>query len=178
MADYLMTVFNNIVKRYRDMGDDTHAEVVDVRRAEVTLSLKPTITAGAYADGDAVGGLLEFEDAALNDGGGGIVKNMLIIDDAGQDATLELWLFNQEFTPIVDNAAWAPSELDLENWIGTLTTAELGWNAAGTPSTITIDTDLGYNLLGTSLFGQLVTRDIITPTATDDITVKIVLLQN
>lgn len=146
-----------------------------------TISLTPTITAGAYSAGDAVGGLLTFANAARVAGGGGVIKGVLIIDDAGQDAELELWLFNQTFTAMADNAAWAPSEADLENWIGTISTEEStnGWLAAGTPSTIDIEVSRRYDLTGTSIFGQLVNpSDTPTYVATDDLTVKICLLQD
>ena len=45
---------------------------VDVKTSGTTISQTPTITAGAYAEGDAVGGLLTFanaeEDDILGDG--------------------------------------------------------------------------------------------------------------
>ena len=141
----------------------------------------PTITAGIYADGQVVGGLLTFANMARVAGSGGILTQVLIVDDAGQDATLELWLFNQTFTAIADQGAWAPSEADLENCIGVISTAEssMGWRDAGTPSVIDIEVTKRIDLIGTSLFGQLVNRTT-TPTyaATDDITVKVPALQD
>ena len=145
-----------------------------------TISQTPTVTAGAYAADDAVGGLLTFANAARVSGGGGVVKTVVIIDDAGQDAELELWLFNQTFTAMVDNAPWAPAEDDLENLVGVISTEDSsqGWLDAGTPSAITIDVATRYDLAGTSLFGQLVTRGTPTFAATDDVTVKVGLLQD
>ena len=142
------------------------------------LVQKPTITAGAYSANDAVGGLLTFENAALVSGAGGFVTDMQIIDDAGQDAELELWLFDQTFTAMADNAAWAPSEADLENLIAIITTADGAWCAAGTPSVARVECLQRYELAATSLFGQLVTRGTPTYAATDDITVKIGIAQD
>ena len=148
----------------------------------ITLALTPTVTAGAYTAGDAVGGLLTFPLAARTNisEGGSILTNVLIIDDAGQDAELELWLFNQTFTAIADNAAWAPSEADLENCIGVVSTTGGIWRAAGTPSVCQIECTRRIDLVagGTSLFGQLVTRGTPTYAATDDLTIKIQLLQD
>jgi len=146
----------------------------------ITIAQTPTVTAGAYAAGDAVGGLLTFANAGRVSGGGGVVKTFTLIDDAGQDVTIELWLFNQTFTAMADNAAWAPSEADLENLVGIISTQEssTGWAAAGTPSAITVPCSLRYDVTGTSLFGQLVTRGTPTFAATDDVTVKIGLLQD
>jgi hypothetical protein len=145
-----------------------------------TIVQQPTVTAGAYSAGDAVGGLLTFANAARVSGGGGVIKSVTIIDDAGQDAELELWLFDRTFTAMADNAAWAPSEADLENLVGVISTADSarGWMAAGTPSVITIDVATRFDLNGTSLFGQLVTRGTPTFAATDDVTVKVGLLQD
>ena len=173
---------------YADLGSGEYAQKVDatgagnipVSSGGTTVSQTPTVTAGAYVAGDAVGGLLTFASAARETGGGGVLKTVVIIDDAGQDEELELWLFNQTFTAMVDNAAWAPSEADLENLVGVISTEDSaqGWLAAGTPSAITIDVATRYDLTGTSLFGQLVTRGTPTFAATDDVTVKVGLLQD
>jgi len=145
-----------------------------------TVSQTPEITAGAYSAGDAVGGLLTFANAARRSGGGGVIKTVTIIDDAGQDAELELWLFDRTFTAIADNSAWAPAEADLERLIGVISTEESsqGWLAAGTPSAVTIDVSARYDVTGTSMFGQLVTRGTPTYVATDDLTIKVGLLQD
>ena len=145
----------------------------------ITISQTPTVSAGvAYAADEAVGGLLTFADAARVVGGGGVIKDVIILDDAGQDAELELWLFNAAFTAMVDNAAWAPSEPDLRNLVAIITTSDGAWFAAGTPSAARVEVSQRYDLGGTSLFGQLVTRGTPTFAATDDITVIIGLLQD
>jgi hypothetical protein len=144
----------------------------------ITISQTPTITAGAYSAGDAVGGLLTFTGAGRVSAYGGVLTNVLLIDDAGQDAQLELWLFNQTFTAISDNAAWAPSEADLENLICVISSLDGIWTAAGTPSVSFIEKTIRYDLTGTNMFGQLVTRGTPTYVATDDLTVKVGLLQD
>lgn len=144
----------------------------------ITISETPTVTAGAYSANDAVGGLLTFELAARDDGKGGVVKDLLIIDDAGQDAEIELWLFNATFTAMVDNAAWVPSEADLRKLVAIISTSSGAWFAAGTPSVARVEVSQRYDLTGSSLFGQLVTRGTPTFVATDDITVIIGLLQD
>jgi len=153
---------------------------VNVVSEGATISQTPTVTAGAYSAGDAVGGLLTFANAARVSGGGGAIKDVLLVDDAGQDAELELWLFDRTFTAMADNAAWAPSEADLEHLVTVISTEDSarGWMAAGTPSAIEIEVARRYDLNGTSLFGQLVTRGTPTFAATDDLTVKVGLLQD
>jgi hypothetical protein len=144
----------------------------------ISISQTPTVTAGAYSADDAVGGLLTFANAGRFTGGSGVIKNIVIIDDAGQDAELELWLFNDTFTPISDNAAFAPAEADLHKLVGVITTENGTWFECGTPSVCDIEIAKGFNLVGTSLYGQLVTRGTPTFAATDDITVIINLLQD
>ena len=181
----------------KNAGDDTRATVganglyVDVRTIQAgethigqvsghgkTISQTPTVTAGAYSAGDAVGGLLTFANAARASAAGGVIKQVIILDDAGQDAETELWLFNATFTAMADNDAWAPSEADLRKLIGIVSTVDGSWFAAGTPSAARI-LDVGrYDLAGTSLFGQLVTRGTPTYAATDDVTIIVGLLQD
>ena len=143
-----------------------------------TISQTPTVTTGAYTAGDAVGGLLTFANAARVSGGGGVVKDLIILDDAGQDVELELWIFDSTFTAMADNAAWAPSEADLRKLVGIISTSDGAWFAAGTPSAARVEASQRYDLTGTSMFGQLVTRETPTFAATDDISVIIGLLQD
>lgn len=143
-----------------------------------TISQTPTVTAGAYSANDAVGGLLTFANAARSSGGGGVIKDVLFLDDAGQDVTLELWLFKDTFTAMADNAAWAPSQSDLRNLVAIITSDDGSWCAAGTPSACVVEVSQRYDCDGTALYGQLVTRDTPTFAATDDVTVIIGLLQD
>ena len=145
-----------------------------------TLTQTPTITAGAYSAGDNVGDLLTFANAALIAGGGGVIKQVEIIDDAGQDAKLELWLFDQTFTPGNDNDAWSAVEAELHNEVTIISTEDStrGYLSAGTPSVCSIEVARRYDCIGTSLFGRLVTRGTPTFVATDDLTIKISLLQD
>ena len=142
----------------------------------INVSQTPTVTAGAYLANDAVGGLLTFANAARVIGGSGVIKSAIILDDAGQDAETELWLFNATFVAMADNAPWAPSEADLRKLIAIITTENGAWFAAGTPSAAAVEVSQSYTLVGTSMFGQLVTRGTPTYAATDDVTVILSLM--
>ncbi len=83
-----VSVENTVVADVTGQGD------VPVSTNGGTKTQTPTITAGAYSAGDNVGGLLEFTNAALVAGEGGVIKQVEIIDDAGQEVELELWLFD------------------------------------------------------------------------------------
>ena len=151
------------------------ASVLSVNKG-TTISQTPTVTAGAYAANDAVGGLLTFANAVRNSGGGGIVKSLIILDDAGQDAALELWLFSETFTAIADNAAFDISQADLRNLVAIVATADGAYFASGTESAARVEASQRYDLAGTSLFGQLVTRGTPTYAATDDVTIVLGVL--
>ena len=143
-----------------------------------TFPVNLTVTAGAYAANDAVGGRIEFVNAARTAAGGGVIKDLIILDDAGQDAEMELWLFEDEFTAMANNAPWAPSEADLRLLVAIISTAGGAWFAAGTPSAARVEASQRYDCVGTSLYGQLVTRGTPTFVATDDVSVILGLLQD
>ena len=187
MADFLGEVFGVIRKRYKDMGDGTHAEVVAVGGSGSPLPVGgegdvftavPTITAGAYAAGDAVGELIELANAVREAGGGGFVVGIVAIDDAGQDAELEFWLFDDEITDVDDNDAWAPAEADLEHLVAIVSSNDGSWCAAGTPSALDVDAVRRFNVVDTSLYLKIVTRGTPTFAATDDLTVRVKIAQD
>jgi len=145
----------------------------------ITISQTPTVTvSGAYTANDALGGLLTFADAARSAGKGGVLKDVIIIDDAGQDAATELWLFSDTITPAVDNAAFVLTQPDIRKVVAIVSSADGTWRACGTPSVNRIETSQRYHCVGTSLYGQLVTRGTPTETAIDDITVILGILQD
>lgn len=191
MADQVI-VFEGVDIQGKDRGDGTQrlpVEIEDVsagtsgaampiESAGTTITQSPTVTAGAYTAGDAVGGLLTFANAARAAGMGGVIKDLLILDDAGQDAELELWLFGDTFTAMANNAPWAPSEADLRKLVGIITTSDGAWFAAGTPSAARVEVSQRYDCVATSLYGQIVTRGTPTFAATDDVTVILGILQD
>lgn len=145
----------------------------------ITIAQTPTVTAGAYTANDNLGGLLTFANACRVAGYGGVIKSMVIVDDASQSGTIELWLFNQTFTAGADNAVWTPVEAELENLVGIISTTDGIWYTGGATATVNVtEASLRYDSTGTSLFGRLVTRTADTYVATDDVTVVIGLLQD
>lgn len=143
------------------------------------VSVTPTITAGAYTAGDALGGLLTFGGVVRAAGGGGEIVRVTIIDNAVQSAPIDLVLFNRTFTPTADNAAFDPSDGDLQNclgYIGIANTdyAEFNDNCVAVKAS-GLQMPFPYRLAsgGNALFGQLVIRNGDTFAATTDITVRL-----
>ena len=153
---------------------------VPVRAETITVAVAPAVTAGAYAADDCVGAEMEFANFVQTAGDGGILKNALIVDDAGQEGSMELWLFDRTFTSPGDNAAWVATEDDLHNLIAILSTSYEGvwYDAGGGKSVCDMEVSRAFILNGTSIFGQLVTRTIITEAAIDDIRVILEALRN
>jgi hypothetical protein len=139
----------------------------------------PTITAGAYTAGDALGGLLTFAGAARLAGGRGMITKVTIVDDALQSAPIDLVLFDRTFTATADNAPFDPSDADMQNCLGFIPVANTDYaeftdNGVATKASglqMPFEFQLAPGV--TSLFGQLVIRVGDTYAATDDITVKV-----
>ena len=140
----------------------------------------PTITAGAYAAGDALGGLLTFVNAVRAAGETSIITKIVIVDTANQTAPVDLVLFNQAFTPTADNAAFNPSDADLANCIGFVDVAATDYSSFNQDDAVAAKSSglrmpFPIVLVGTSLFGQMVVRDAPTYAATDDLTIKLTI---
>jgi len=151
--------------------------LVTSRNPITVITQTPAITAGAYAAGDVVGGLLTFINAALAIGRGGYIVKVLITDNAGQAVPYELHLFDRTFAAMADNAAWSPSDANMLNWEGYVDIAATDQAAGAANSGAAKSTGLRcpfpYYCVGTSLFGQLVIRGTPTYAATDNIRIKI-----
>ena len=146
----------------------------------VEITQTPTITAGAYTAGDALGGLLTFANAVRAAGRGAVITKVVIIDTANQEAPVDLVLFNQTFTPTADNAAFNPSDADLANCIGYIDVAATDYSSFNQDNAVAAKSSgLGMPfpivLVGTSLFGQMVVRDAPTYAATDDLIIKLTI---
>jgi hypothetical protein len=145
------------------------------------ITVTPTITAGAYSAGDAIGGLLEFENAASVYQQSGIIRNVVITDRAKQSVAMNLWLFNRSFTPTVDNAAFTPTDADLDNCIGVINFVAANWfpAAASSVATTTALIPPFYFKLqdpgDASLYGQLVAVGTPTYAATNDLSITLVI---
>lgn len=139
------------------------------------ISVTPVITAGAYAAGDAVGGLLTFANAASIYKGDGIIKKVVIVDDAAQEAALDLVLYDRTFTPTADNAPWDPTDADNQYCLGVIHVLAAEYGGGADNSVGSHECDFAFTLVsgGTSLFGQLMAVGAPTYAAVDDLTVKI-----
>jgi hypothetical protein len=149
----------------------------------------PAITAGAYSAGDAVGGLLEFENACSPFSPRGTIISAILTDNAKQSALMHLHLFDRAFTPTADNAAFSVTDADLAHYLGSIQFIAAEHNIFADNSACMGGQSIAIGPLaalqlpivlvdgGTSLFGQLQTGGTPTYAATDDLAVKLILEQ-
>lgn len=135
-----------------------------------TITVTPTVTAGAYAAGDVVGGLLTF-DAGIDRG---TIQSVVIVDNSGQAPAMNLYFFNDTPTTIADNAAISGlTDADNLLFIGKVATGTFDTNVN---ASYTGGVNLAYSLDGNLLSAYLVTNaSTPTLTATDDITIRVTI---
>lgn len=144
----------------------------------------PVISAaGIYASGDAVGGLIEFENVCSAFEASAKIVGAILIDNDKESVHLHLLLFNQTFTATADNSPMDVTDSDLANVIGVIHFQAADYVALNDNSVCFSvghgDPQLNVPIVlkdgGTSLFGQLVAEATPTYTAVNDLTVKLVI---
>lgn len=140
-------------------------ELGRVGQDRIVIDVVPVITAGAYSLGDAIGGRLAFDGATAGAGETGVLEMVRIVDRAQQNVALDLVFFDQAFTSIVDNLAFAPSDADLENCLGVVNIAAADYFNFSTNAVAVVAplSPLGWGFpiqtVGDDiLYGQLVVR--------------------
>lgn len=137
-----------------------------------------------YTIGDVVGtGVLQFQPTGESLGLGGIVKSAACV--SSQNATtkpdLQLWLFAAAPASQTDNAAFAPSDSEMLQFIGRIDFATGSWKAANAGSAAAgnsacIATALELAVPGT-VYGVLVTQNAYVPVSAEVITVNLNVLR-
>lgn len=116
----------------------------------------PTITAGAYAAEDAIGGRMEFTNASREPNGGGTIYTLTISDKAVQNAEIDLFIFGQTFTATGDGDTFDVSDSDMLNCIGFIKVESTDYSSATSSSVAIKSFVLPYACTNnqTSLFAQ------------------------
>ena len=147
-------------------------------------------TAGdQVSDSESAPTVITFSDVARVLGGTGYVTGALCIDSAAQatKANLRLYLFDTSVTPNNDNAAWAPSDANLNDCLGFVefSTWEVGTVTAGADgncfSVGTMYPDrIGFVCGSTvrDIYGLLVERSTYTPVASEVFTIRLHVMQD
>jgi hypothetical protein len=158
-------------------------EVALSRRVSATLTRPANVT--AYAAGDAVtdtgGAGLTFSAVCPENGGQGVIRNVVLIDSAAQatKGQFELWLFAGTAIPTadVDNAVFTPTDAELLNLVGVVSlatsfvgdaTVGAGGNCIFQSGAITLPFTCGASV--DDLFGLVVVRNAYTPVSGETLT--------
>lgn len=99
-------------------------------RTYKTIPLELTVSLTAYADGDVVGGLLEFDISDMS--AGGICNQIRLVDEDSQAEPFTLYLFNDAPTVIADDAAFALTVADMRKLIKVVSIAALDYTTHST----------------------------------------------
>jgi hypothetical protein len=140
-----------------------------------TLIATPTITAGAYAANDIVGGIQTLTNAARISGKEVVLESVVVTDLAAQNATLKLFIFdrNPSNGTYTDNANLDINDTDMGYCIGCVTVSQVDYDAAADKSVATVR-NIGLLLSPntTNLYVVAKTTETPTYTSTSDLTFK------
>lgn len=142
------------------------------------IAKSPLVTAGAYAAGEVMGGLMEFEVAAEN-GKSVLITGVQVIFKAAVQPALRAVFFNAAPTAMLDNAAYALAAGDAFKARRTLTSTlhGEGYVSHGTPKSISLTPPSPFVMApyaGLKTIGLCLVDDTgVTLTSTGDLQVRI-----
>jgi hypothetical protein len=125
-----------------------------------------------YTAGDAIGAGGTITSAAKVTGGGLIINNIVLVNDAAQNFELDIVFFRDSITAPTDNAAWAPTEADLLKVCGGITVLDSDWRSYGARSIAVLnDIDLVIpSLVATTLSYAVIAQGAFNFASTTDLT--------
>lgn len=141
-----------------------------------TFDLTATVGTAVYADGDAIGALHTITEAGREADQSGVLEQIILLDEAGQDGAIDLFFYRSAVTGGTDNAAYAPTDAVLADCVGIVSIAAADYKAAGTPSVATVTVNLPFQLENTrNLFFQIVSRGTPDYVAATDLKFRFVI---
>jgi hypothetical protein len=188
-ADDISSVWYQRIKITDGTADSTTPATVDsanrlyvrnrpsVLRSRVA-SAGLTTASTTYAVGDQAGTMLSFTSAATATGGTGMVLSAVLLDKGDVGTDYRLHFFRSNVTLAADNAAFAVSDADMQDWCGEVvmpSLRDLGANRASSLGNIGLGYDTGA---GTTLYVAIETRtaNAVYAAATDlNLTLTLVL---
>lgn len=137
-----------------------------------------TTSVTAYTVGDQAGTMLSFTSAASATGGTGTILSAVLLDKGDVGTDYRLHFFRSNVTLASDNAAFAVSDADMQDWCGEVvmpSLRDLGANRASSLGNIGLGYDTGA---GTTLYVAIETRtaNAVYAAATDlNLTLTLIL---
>ena len=154
-----------------------------VGRNQTSILVEVPTTAATYTANDAVAGAadipLEFANAAVDGNNTGVIISAVMVDDNKQGFTFDLILYKSNPAATVDQAIFSPADAELRNIIGVIsfnTWTDFEDNSVSFVGNIGMGFDLDSP--NTTIYGVLVTRGAYAAAGTDDISLRLNILQN
>lgn len=155
----------------------------------ITASYTRPADTTTYAAGDVVADstsaatILTFSSIARAAGLGGVIQHAQLIDSAAQTTKpdFELYLFDTAPTMQNDNAAWAPSDSEMEKCLGRIDFATANFktgsgNGMIQAANISIPFQCASSV--SAIYGILVARNAYVPVSAEKFTVRLHVLQD
>lgn len=151
---------------------------------QAAVSASPTCDTSAYADGDLIGGKLSFSSAVRASGLSAIIGQALLVDQAKQQANIDLVLFNADpsGTTFTDQAAFDVADADIDKICAVIRFGTYGDWVPFNDNAIaqyTPPAGIPFKLAtGTTLYGAIVSRGTPTFAASTDLKAILSLIQD
>ena len=138
-----------------------------------------TVDTNAYTANDVVGGLITFD--VSNSAGSGTIRSLKVVDADNEKAALNFYFYNELPSTIADDAAFAPTLADTQKLIGKISVGTADYES------LTSDDhayallqgddapDLDFQTDTGNIYAYMVAVATPTYTATDDLTVELVV---
>ena len=149
------------------------------KRYRKSYALQPSVGGGAYTSGDAIGTLQTLSGAFRVDQAGRVLE-CTVIDVDNQKADLDILLFQSNtLASGVNNAPFAPAEAELKEIVGVVSVTAADYVDVGTSAFAQVDIELDLQLEASqNLFAQIVSRGTPTYSDTDNLEVRLIVLQD
>ncbi len=131
-----------------------------------TNPINLAVDTSLYASGDALG----EKNSVTSVPERGTIVGVFAVDRDSEDANFDIVLFKQDITGTSDNAAFDPTDAELDTCIGVITVNR--WHTFNDNSVGMEAVNarvIGYDVPGGTIFFQCVTRATPTYTATTDV---------
>jgi len=163
--------------------------VIRVIAANFTRPADTTTYAAAdvVSDSTSAPTIITFPRAAREKGGGGIIQQAVLVTSANVSTKpdLELWLFDTAPAVVNDNAAFAPSDAELQRLVGIIafptSSFKAGTATSGAGGNAVCDVqNIGMPIVCTrtenALYGMLVVRNAYVPVSSERFDIKLKVL--
>jgi hypothetical protein len=127
---------------------------------------------------DGSGTRFSFTNPQGGYGIGGLIESATIVHSVAPATPpdLELWLFDTDIAAIADNAAFGPSDAEAAGCIGIVAFATASFKKSAN-NEVCVQNNLGIAFQGPTVYGVLVIRNAITPTALETFRVSLEVIR-